>query len=205
MQRLSDGQISHIIENGVPGTGMPAFHSLPSTQIRAVVVYLRSLQGKNKPAALPGNPEQGKTLFFGKAGCSQCHIITGEGGFIASDLSEYARIHDITQIRSAILDPASLDRQVRVVTVTLHSGEKYTGRVRNEDNFSLQLQSLDGNFYFLSKSDIDKTRLDSQPLMPSDYGSRLNPHELNDLISYLMKAGGANGSTPAKVDELEQY
>src|ERR1700756_3164662 len=28
VQRFSDAQISHIIENGVPGTGMPAFHSL---------------------------------------------------------------------------------------------------------------------------------------------------------------------------------
>jgi cytochrome c oxidase cbb3-type subunit III len=204
VQRLSDAQISHIIENGVPGTGMPAFHSLQSTQIRAVVGYLRTLQGKNKTGALPGNPEQGKTLFFGQAGCSQCHMITGEGGFIASDLSEYARIHDITQIRSAIVDPASLSRPVRAVTVTLHGGEKYMGRVRDEDNFSIQLQSLDGTFYFLPKLDIEKTEVESRPLMPSDYGSRLNSHELNDLISYLMKVAGANGSTPTKVDELEQ-
>lgn len=204
VQRLSDAQIFHIIENGVPGTGMPAFHSLQNSQIRALVFYLRTLQGKNKTVALPGTPEQGKTLFFGKAGCSQCHMVMGEGGFIASDLSEYARIHDITQIRSAIVDPASLARQVHVVTVTLHGGEKYMGRVRDEDNFSLQLQMLDGTFYFLSKSDIDKTQLDSQPLMPSDYGSRLNLHELNDLISYLMKVAGASGSTPAKVDEFEE-
>ena len=28
VQRLSDAQIVHIIQNGVPGTGMPAFHTL---------------------------------------------------------------------------------------------------------------------------------------------------------------------------------
>ena len=204
-QRASDSQIFQIIQNGVPGTGMPAFHSLHNPQIRAVVVYIRALQGKNKTAALPGNPDQGKTLFFGKTGCSECHMIAGEGGFIASDLSEYARTHEIEQIRSAIVDPASTGRQVRLVTVTLRGGERYMGRVRDEDNFSIQLQSLDGIFYFLSKSDIEKMQSDPQSLMPSDYGSRLNPHELNDLISCLMKVAGSSGSaTPAKVEEWEQ-
>lgn len=205
VQRLSDSETFHIIENGVPGTGMPAFHSLESSQIRAVVAYLRALQGKNKSAALPGNPERGKALFFGKAECSRCHMVAGEGGFIASDLSEYARIHQVEQIRSAIVDPASTGREVRMVTVTLHSGEQYVGRVRDEDNFSVQLQTLDGTFYFLSKSDIQQMQSDSQSLMPADYGSRLDPRELNDLVSYLMKVAGANGSTtPSKAEEWEQ-
>jgi cytochrome c oxidase cbb3-type subunit III len=204
IQRLSDSQIFHIIQNGVPGTGMPAFHSFDNGQIRAVVAHLRTLQGKNKTAALPGNPEQGKALFFGKAGCSQCHMVAGTGGFIASDLSEYARIHAVDQIRSAIVDPASIGQQTRLVAVTLNNGEKYTGRVRDEDNFSVQLQSLDGSFYFLSKSEIEKMQVDSQPLMPSDYGTRLDTHELNDVISYLIReAGGTDPAASKKANELE--
>jgi cytochrome c oxidase cbb3-type subunit III len=204
VQRSSDSQIFHIIENGVPGTGMPAFRSFNSSQIGAVVAYLRTLQGKNKTTALPGNPEQGKMLFFGRAGCSQCHMVAGEGGFIASDLSEYARIHDVAQIRSAIADPASMGKQVRMVAVTLRSGEKYTGRVRDEDNFSLQLQALDGTFYFLSKSKIDTMQSDSQPIMPSDYGTRLNTRELNDVISYLIRAaGGIDVAARKRAEEFE--
>jgi cytochrome c oxidase cbb3-type subunit III len=205
VQRLSDSQIFQIIQNGIPGTGMPAFHSFSDSQIRAVVVHLRTLQGKNKTAALPGNPEQGKTLFFGRAGCSQCHMVAGAGGFIASDLSEYGRVHQVEQIRSAIVDPASAGKQVRMVTVTLRGGQKYMGRLRNEDNFSLQLQTLDGTFYFLSKPDVDQMQFDSQSLMPADYGSRLDPHELNDVISYLMKVAGTSGdASPAKAEEWEQ-
>jgi cytochrome c oxidase cbb3-type subunit III len=204
VQRLSDSQIVHIIQNGVPGTGMPAFHSFDSSQIRDVIAHLRTLQGKNETVALPGNPEEGKRLFFGKAGCSQCHMVAGDGGFIASDLSEYARIHDADQIRSAIVDPATTGQQTRLVTVTLHSGEKYAGRVRDEDNFSLQLQSLDGTFYFLSKSEIDNLQPDSQSLMPSDYGTRLNTHELNDVISYLIRAaGGTDPAAQKKANDLE--
>jgi cytochrome c oxidase cbb3-type subunit III len=205
VQRLSDLQIFHVIENGVPGTGMPAFHSLQDAQIRALVAYLRTLQGKNKTAALPGNPEQGKTIFFGKAACSECHMVAGEGGFIASDLSDYAQSHTIEQIRNAIVDPANDDKQVRLVTATLRDGAKFEGRVRDEDNFSIQLQTLDGTFHFLSRSEIDKIEPGLHSLMPSDYGSRLDPRELNDLVSYLLNVARDSGSpTPAKVDEWEQ-
>ncbi len=91
------------------------------------------------------------------------------------------------------------------MTVILHSGAQYTGRVRNEDNFSVQLQSLDGTFHFFSKSDINKIQTNAQSLMPSDYGARLNPHELNDVISYLIRAaGGTNLAAHKHGDEFEE-
>ena len=99
VQRLSDAQISHIIENGVPGTGMPAFHSLETSDIEAIIAYLRILQGKTKTLDLPGDPDRGETVFLGKAGCSGCHMVAGKGGFIASDLSTYASTHAAEQIR----------------------------------------------------------------------------------------------------------
>jgi len=195
VQRLSDAQIFHIIENGVPQTGMPAFHSLPSSDIKAVVTYLRTLQGKNRTVKLPGDPARGETIFFGKAGCSECHMVDGKGGFIASDLSAYARTHAAAQIQSAITSPPpSGDPHTRMVAATTRAGEKYVGRIRNEDNFSLQFETLDGTFYFMDKADLKG--LDSLPtLMPSDYGSTLSSDELNDVISYLMRVAAASGST----------
>lgn len=204
-QRLSDAQIGSIIANGIPGTGMPAFRSLESSQIEAIVTYLRTLQGTKKTAKLPGDAERGGTIFFGKGGCSGCHMVAGKGGFIASDLSGYTRTHAVEQMRSAIIEPPSSgDRQARLVTATMRGGEKYAGRVRNEDNFSLQLQTLNGTFHFLSKSDVGGLEYDSQALMPSDYGSRLSPDELNDVVSYLMSAAGASKpEAPGKVEEEE--
>src|SRR5450755_3731566 len=46
VQNFSDAQVSEIISNGVPGTGMPAFHKLTAPQIGSLVSYLRILQGK---------------------------------------------------------------------------------------------------------------------------------------------------------------
>lgn len=205
VQRLSNAQIAHIIENGEPGTGMPAFHSLARTDVQAVVTYLRSLQGTKRTLKLPGDSARGKTVFFGKAGCSGCHMAGGKGGFIASDLSAYANTHAVEQIRSSILSATpGKDRQVRLVTATTHGGEKYVGRIRNEDNFSLQLQALDGTFYFVAKSDVESLEPSSQTLMHSDYGSTLSSDELNDVVSYLMRVSGVKpGEAIAQTDGFE--
>jgi cytochrome c oxidase cbb3-type subunit 3 len=205
VQRLSDSQIQHIIENGIPGTAMPAFRSLETADLNAVVTYLRALQGTKQTVKLPGDPVRGETIFLGKAGCSGCHIIAGKGGFIASDLSSFAQTHTAEQIRSAITTPApSTDRQARLVTVTIRGGEKVVGRIRNEDNFSLQLQTVDGTFHFMTKSDLEGLEYNSQPLMPSDYSSTLSPDEVNDVVSYLMKVANVSSSkTPKKADEWE--
>jgi cytochrome c oxidase cbb3-type subunit III len=206
-QRLSDAQTAHIIENGIPGTGMPAFHTLKSSSIRAVVTYLRTLQGTNRPINLPGNRRRGEAMFFGKAGCSGCHMAAGKGGFIASDLSGYARTHNPEEIRNTIVSPApSGDRGARLVTAILHGGEKYVGRIRNQDNFSLQLQAVDGTFHFMAKDTLEGLEYSAQALMPSDYGSTLNSTELNDLVSYLMsvaKASTVPSETPKKEFEEE--
>jgi cytochrome c oxidase cbb3-type subunit 3 len=186
-QRLSDPELMRIVQEGVPGTGMPAFHSLPSSNVKAVVAYLRTLQGTNKTSALPGNPVRGKTLFYGDAGCSACHMVAGSGGFIASDLSGYGSTHSVQEIRRAITQPGQTpDHQAQSAVVVVRAGQQYTGRIRNEDNFSLQLQSLDGTFHFFLKSDIE--RLEYNSLMPVDYASRLSARDLDDLVSYLISS-----------------
>ncbi|MGA9508436.1 MAG: c-type cytochrome [Candidatus Sulfotelmatobacter sp.] len=206
VQRLSDTEIDSIIENGIPGAGMPAFRSLGALQIRPVISYLRALQGTNNSAKLPGDAARGEILFFGKAHCSGCHMVAGKGGFIASDLSGYASVHGIDQTRSAITSPALRgNRSARTATATTRDGERYVGRIRNEDNFSLQLQAFDGAFHFLSKSDVQTLEISSRPLMPSEYGSILSSNELNDLLSFLMRAADGNGSgSSAKPNEEDQ-
>jgi cytochrome c oxidase cbb3-type subunit 3 len=198
VQRLSDTQLTRIVQEGVPGTGMPAFHSLASSDVKAVVAYLRILQGTNKTSALPGNPARGKTLFYGDAGCSTCHMVAGNGGFIASDLSRYGNTHSVEEIRKAITQPAS-DRQAQSAVVVVRTGQQFTGRIRNEDNFSLQLQSLDGTFHFFLNSDIE--RVEYKPLMPVDYASRLSAQDLDDLVSYLISSARKSEPELARDDE----
>jgi cytochrome c oxidase cbb3-type subunit III len=206
VRRLSDVQLTGIVTKGIPGTGMPAFHSLSSTKILKLIAYLRSLEGATDHVKLPGDPRKGETIFVGQTGCSNCHMVAGRGGFIASDLTDYARTHSVEQIRSAILESSSAE-QVRLATVILQNDEKYVGRLRNEDNFSLQLQSLDGVFHLIMKSELKNLEYDPKPLMPTNYGSLLTTGDLDDLISYLLKMAD-NGdqqkhAKPNDMDNLE--
>ena len=197
VQQLSDDALVRVVQDGVAGTGMPSFRSLGAAQIQAVVRRLRSLQGQGSAADLPGDPEHGKALFFGKPGCSQCHMANGEGGFIGSDLSSYTSARSADDIRSAITDPdKNLDPRKRPVTVTTRNGGKLTGIARNEDNFSLQVQGLDGKFHLFAKSELRSIQYQSRSLMPADYGSRLSHQELDDLVSYVMRITPTSNKRP---------
>lgn len=190
IQRLSDDALAKIIRDGVPGTGMPPFGSLGSAKIQALVREMRRLQGEDTTSTLLGSPASGKSLFFGRAGCSDCHMMSGAGGFIGSDLSVYARGKGAADIRAAIVDPTrNLQERGRVVVATTADGQVLTGMVRNEDNFSLQLQTKDGTFHFLEKSSLRALDRGKESLMPSDYGTRLSDRDIDDLISYLIMSG----------------
>jgi len=81
---------------------------------------------------------------------------------------------------------SAVKRPPRTVTIDTRAGQTLTGVLRNEDNFSLQLQTLDGTFHLLMKSDVASVKRDSNSLMPADYGSTLSAGDLNDLVSYLI-------------------
>src|SRR2546430_12550195 len=177
---------------------MPGFGSLDDGTAQSVVAYLRRLQGKSEAARLAGDMGKGRALFFGKGQCSQCHMIAGQGGFIASDLSMFGVTRSGEEIRDAIVRPNSVrpnngGRRGGSVMVTTKDGHKYSGVLRNEDNFSLQLQSLDGEFHLFAKAEIDSVTRAAESLMPTDYGSTLAPGELDDLIAFL-----ASSATPER-------
>lgn len=175
---------------------MPAFHTLSERQIRAVVSYLRILQGKLGARALPGDPARGKAIFFGKGECSTCHTMSGEGGFLGPDLSAYGSALSAKAIGDEIVRPDRIEPAgYRSAVLTIRDGNRLEGVIRNEDNFSVQLQTKDGSFHFFQKSDLQTVEPLGRSLMPTDYRQRLSPGELNDLVSYLMNGGPAPGKS----------
>jgi cytochrome c oxidase cbb3-type subunit 3 len=206
-QQRSDDELFRIIKQGLPATGMPSFASLGSST-KSVVAYLRQLQGQSNPATVPGSAQKGQGLFYGKARCSDCHAVAGRGGFIAAELSGFGRNRSPDEIRQAITMPSSTNRLGSRMTVKMRDGREYSGVVRNEDNFSIQLQSLDGDFQLFEKSEIASVSRRPDSLMPADYATTLHGEELDDLVSFLMFAARdrttkAASSTKPKDDEEE--
>ncbi len=187
---LSDADLQSVIHHGT-SAGMPAFAQLTDQQVQAVVQYLRQLQGVTggalSSAKLPGDPGTGKVLYFGKGQCSGCHMVNGEGGFMASDMTTYGQRHNAAAILKAIVKPdTQLSPTARVAEVETRTGEKFSGVVRAEDSLELALQTEDGRYHFLNRDSLANVTYTDHSLMPHDYGTRLTAQELNDLVSYLI-------------------
>lgn len=189
----SDSELFRIVHDGTK-SGMPPFAQIGDANIKAVLLFLRRLQdnaatSSSAEAAITGDVEAGRALFFGKAQCSTCHLMQGKGGFIARNLTAYGRNRTGNDVLHAITTPdAPLVPSSQVVTVTTNTGQKLTGPLRNEDAFSLALQTEDGRYHLLARSDVTDVHYTEHSLMPRDYSTRLSPKELNDIVSFLMVA-----------------
>jgi len=183
---LSDGATLKLLREGT-SAGMPPFATLGPAKLSDILGYLRFLQGKRVAPVVAGGAERGRDLFASKGGCSECHMIHGAGGFLGPDLSDYGASHSATDIRNAIV---STDKRPEIhkglVKATTRDGRQLSGLMRNEDNFSIQLQALDGTFYLLQKLDLTELGFDSSPIMPDNYGSILTGSEIDQLVSYLL-------------------
>ncbi len=188
----SDSERFRIVHDGSK-SGMPPFAQIGDANIRAVLQYLRRLEdsaasnGASADVAVTGDVDAGRTLYFAKAECSKCHLMQGKGGFIARNLTGYGRNRRANEILRAITAPDTpLVPSSQVVTVTTRTGQKLTGPLRNEDAFTLALQTEDGRYHLLARSEVTDVHYTEHSLMPLDYSTRLSPKELNDIVSFLI-------------------
>lgn len=200
-QHLSDAELSSIVSNGIPEAGMPSFPSLSATGVREVIAYLRSLQGKGEARTVPGDATHGREIFFGKGDCGSCHMISGKGGFLGPDLTNYAATASAEGIRGEIVKTRrSPSHGRRLAAITTTQGERLEGIIRNEDNFSIQLQTQDGSFHFFRKTDIRSFENVPGSFMPANYGEKLSESELNDLVNYLTTTPDPSKATLSKTN-----
>jgi cytochrome c oxidase cbb3-type subunit III len=186
ISRRSNDDLLAILKHGVPAAGMPAFSSLGDAQLQAVVRHLRTLQGLNAKTEVAGDAEEGRKLFFKEGSCASCHMINGAGGFLSSDLSSYGATRAVAEIREQIMNHDQSPR-ARPIVISTRDGRSLLGFARNEDNFSLQFQTLDGTFHFLDKSivaNVDYT----PPANEESAEKKLTKSDVDALISYFVHA-----------------
>lgn len=188
----SDEDLVKIIRGGIPGTGMPAQTNMPEQQVRTIVAYLRSLA--EEPASdLPpgGNAARGKAIFEGKGGCLNCHRVNDAGSWLGPDLTDVGSQRRIVYMEKTLLDPAStLLPQNRFFHVVTRDGASVTGRILNQDTFSLQLIDARGRLLSYQKADLREFKSANSP-MPS-YQGKLSSQEMADLIAYMVTLKGAH-------------
>lgn len=196
----SEEELIRIVRDGTTD-GMPPFAQIGDANITSVVRYLRLLEdnatsGKTSAKrGVAGDTQAGRELYFGKARCSTCHAMGGMGGFIGSSLTTYGRNRTADAILHAITAPDNpLEPSSRVAWVATKTGQSLTGILRNEDAFNLALQTEDGYYHLLSRKDLKDIHYTEHSMMPGDYGTRLTPRELNDIVSFMISASMAQTS-----------
>jgi putative heme-binding domain-containing protein len=186
----TDDEIARIIVAGIPGTGMPP-GNFSEFDAGRIVAYLRSMAAAPAESdGSPGDAVRGKAVVEGKGQCLTCHRVDGAGSQLGPDLNSVGPLRRTGDLRRSLLDPdAEIFDDNRFARVVTRDGETITGRLLNQDSFSIQLFDAKERLLSFAKSDLrDYAMLKSSP-MPS-YRDKLNLEELADVVSYLRSLKG---------------
>jgi cytochrome c oxidase cbb3-type subunit III len=190
----TDTEIMRIVQSGIPGTTMPP-SSFTDTQAGSIVAYLRtaSPSGGGRGGAVTiasGNPENGRAIFDGKGRCATCHRVNGIGPRLAPDLSEIGTIRPAAELQQKLLDPNTTIRPGnRFIELTLKSGARTSGRLLNQDTFTIQLLDANERLVSVSRSDVRDLVFVKDSPMPL-YRDTLSRDELADVVAYLVTLKG---------------
>jgi len=192
----SDTDLIAIIKTGIPGTAMPP-HAVSDQEAAQVVGYLRNMNVVRTGIGTTvlrgvGDPARGRTLFEGKGQCTTCHRVYGRGPRLAPDLTEVGLTRPLPELRDALLDPSATMRPGnRPFSVVTTDGRDVSGRLLNQDSFSIQMLDSSERLVSLQKRNVRAQGFISTSPMPS-YRDTLTAEEVDDLVGYLVSLKGFN-------------
>lgn len=185
----SDEEVGGIIMKGIPGTGMPP-GNFTESQALTIVAYLRSMASASNVSVVAGDAGRGKAIFEGKGQCANCHRVAQSGSRVGPDLTEIGMLRRTAELQRSLVEPdaevLAPNRYYRVVT---KDGQTVTGRLLNEDTFSVQLLDNTEKLRSFKMTDLKEHNFLEKSPMPS-YKDKLTAGELADVIGYLTSLKG---------------
>ncbi|HEY3132925.1 MAG TPA: PQQ-dependent dehydrogenase, methanol/ethanol family [Acidobacteriota bacterium] len=198
----SQKELRELIRVGVPAAGMPAFE-LSEDRLAKLLAYVHALSAPAIESPVPGDVVAGEAFFFNKGKCATCHSIRGKGSWIGPDLSNVGADRTLAGIEQALRNPSSRRAPgYRMATVRTQAGIALRGLVKNESNYDLQLQSLDGTLHLLRREAIAAVTREQESLMPPLQAS---DEEWRNLLAFLSRLSETksipSGMKPMSVEE----
>lgn len=177
-------EIAAVIHNGRPGTKMPAF-PFSDEETASLIAFLHARvaaaasqkggrRGVDVADLQTGNAEAGKAYFNGAGGCSKCHSPTG-------DLAGIAGRYQGLDLEERMLYPSHAKSKV---TVTLPSGEKFTGTLAYLDEFTVGLRDADDTYHSWQTSRV-RYAVDSPADAHVQLFGRYTDDDIHNLMAYL--------------------
>jgi putative heme-binding domain-containing protein len=186
----SDDELVRIIMAGIPGTAMPP-SSFSDGQAATIVAYLRSMAGGSASAGdAKGDAGRGRAVFEGKGQCLTCHAVGGSGSRVGPNLTDIGAVRRAAELERSILEPdAEIRAENRPVRAVTRRGATITGKLLNQDSFSLQVLDAAAGLVSVAKTDLREYALPKNSPMPS-YRDKLSRQELADVVNYLASLRG---------------
>lgn len=195
-QNFSDEQLVGIIQNGIPNTPMPPNPLMSTEQAQLVVDFLRS-RAVDPSAALAGSAENGRALYLERGFCNFCHMVNGEGEPTGPDLSRIGDLRTAAELTQSLRAPnAVIQPNQRQFAVVTNAGENVSGRLMNQDTFTVQLLDASGKLRSFARTDLAEHGFAPSPM--GALGDDWNDQEVADLVAYLasLRAPATGGTTP---------
>ena len=177
-----------VIKGGRPDKGMPAFSTLKDNQIADIVAFLHhqadeALHSANVPGDYPlakmltGNAAAGKAYFEGAGGCTGCHSVT-------KDLAGIANKYKPVDLQQHIVYPSRDEEDSRTAVVTTNDGQRYEGKLKNLDEFSIGIMCQDGWYRSWPR---DKVKADVKDPLEAhrELMGKYTDADLHNLFAYL--------------------
>lgn len=138
------------------------------------------------------NFEKGKAAYAA-AQCFACHRFGNEGGSVGPELTAVASKYSRRDILESILQPSKVvSDQYQYTTVILKNGDDVTGRLVDETDDKLVLQTnplTTEDQTVVRKADVAARRPSTLSPMPEGLLSVLTEEEILDLLAYLESGG----------------
>ena len=187
VRRAKDPELFAFIRNGVKGTAMPAF-ALPDEQIWQLAAFVRSLNAPAVSLPVQGNVSTGETIFFGKGGCSACHMIRGRGGYLGPDLSDIGMTRRTGELRDALEKPsAKASADFQPVLIQDAHGDPVRAVAKHSSAWAVELLDEKGTLHFVRGADVRTLAYQEKSWMSDDFTQRLSQGERTDVIAYLSR------------------
>jgi mono/diheme cytochrome c family protein len=176
--------VTKVIHEGRPDNKMPAFN-FSTQEIHGIIAYIheREAEAVSRPGGRrgvsvadlqTGNVEAGKRYFNGTGRCNKCHSPNG-------DLAGIASRSEGLELEERMLYPRNATRQI---TVTVPSGEKFSGVLAYRDEFTVALHDAKGVYRSWPAGRVHYT-IDAPVDAHVDLFSKYTDEDIHNLMAYL--------------------
>jgi cytochrome c oxidase cbb3-type subunit III len=177
-------KIGAVVHNGRPDKGMPPFN-VSDQEVAALSAFIHdqkkkadSQQGGRRGVDISdlqtGNVEEGKKYFNGAGRCASCHEPSG-------DLSGIANRFQGLKLEERFLFPENAPAKL---TVTLPSGQKFTGKLMYRDEFTVGLRDDQGWYRSWPAKQV-KFTVDDPAQAHVELLGKYTDTDIHNLMAYL--------------------